>query len=49
MDPPEVVKALNIHVSMKRQGKNSKEKTAIIRIVSVPNALRLLLPSAHRH
>ena len=44
MDPPEVVKALNIHVSKKRQGKNSKEMTAIIRIVSVPNALRLLLP-----
>ena len=44
MDPPEVVKALNIHVSKKRQGKNCKENTAIIRVISVPNALRLLLP-----
>ena len=44
MDPPEVVKALSIHVSKKRQGKNCKENTAIIRIISVPNALRLLLP-----
>ncbi len=44
MDPPEVVKALNIHVSKKRQGKNCKENTAVIRIIGVPNALRLLLP-----
>jgi hypothetical protein len=27
MDPPEVVKAPNIHVSRRRQGKNTKEKT----------------------
>ena len=44
MDPPEVVKALSIHVSKKRQGKNCKENTATIRVISVPNALRLLLP-----
>ena len=43
-DPPEIVKALTIHVSMKRQGKNSKEHTAVIRIISIPNALRVLLP-----
>ena len=38
------MKALNIHVSKKRDGKNTKEMTAIIRIISVPSALRLLLP-----
>ena len=44
MDPPEAVKALNIHVNKKRQGKNSKEMTVIIKVISAPNALRLLLP-----
>ena len=44
MDPPEVVKALNIHVSKKRQGKNSQEMAGIIKIINAPNALRLLLP-----
>ena len=42
-DPPEFVKALSMHVAKKRQGQNSKEKTAVIRDITVPNGLRSII------
>ena len=35
-DPPEFVKALNIHATKRRQGQTSKEHTAVIRVITVP-------------
>ena len=42
-DPPEIVKALSIHVTKKRQGQNSKEHTAVIRVITVPSGLRSII------
>lgn len=37
-----MVQALNIHGAMRRQGNNSKDRTAVIWVLTVPKALRLL-------
>ena len=41
-DPPEFVKALSMHATKKRQ-ENSKEHTAAMRVITVPNGLRSII------